>query len=65
MNDELKEAMTKLFVAKWNVPTAAKHCGKSDGEVRELFRLYCDLNTKSYQNPNLQLSLLDEDPIII
>jgi len=65
MTDTMKEAMIMLFSARWNIPTAAKHCGKSEEEVKELFRFYCDLNPKTYQNPELQLSLLGGEPVII
>jgi len=65
MSDPVVEAMHKLFAAKWNIPVAAKHCGKGEDEVKDLFRLYCTLNPPTYSLPTLQLSLLDGEPTII
>jgi hypothetical protein len=65
MKDRKTEALDMLYRAKWNVPTAAKHCGLSENEMREVFRLYCDLNEKTYHIPPLQLSLLGNEPTIM
>jgi AraC-like DNA-binding protein len=65
MTDRVVEAMRLLFTAKWNIPTAARHCGKSEDEVKDLFRLYCSLNPPNYNSPSLQLNLLGGEPTII
>ena len=41
MRRETREAMEKLFRAKWNVPQAAKHCNLTDKEMKITFNEYC------------------------
>jgi len=36
-----REAMEKLFIAKWNIPKAARHCGLTDKEMKITFNEYC------------------------
>jgi hypothetical protein len=47
--DEYIESMTQLFSAKWNVPQAAKHCGISNEECKEVFRQYCLEHLVTYE----------------
>ena len=37
MRPKTREAMEKLFTAKWNVPKAAEHCGLSWKEMKITF----------------------------
>jgi hypothetical protein len=36
--------MEMLFHAKWNVPTAAKHCGLTEKEMKITFNEYCQFH---------------------
>ena len=46
MRIETREAMEMLFCAKWNVPTAAKHCNLTRKEMMITFRM-TDLEEKT------------------
>ena len=49
MRPETREAMEKLFAAKWNVPKAAKSCGLTDKEMKITFNEYCRLNPSTWK----------------
>ena len=49
MRPETKEAMEKLFEAKWNLPKAAEHCGLTTKECKIVFNAYCALHPSTYQ----------------
>jgi len=44
VNVPLAESVAMLFMAKWNVPIAAHHCGLSYDEMKEIFSDYCSIN---------------------
>ena len=48
MRPETREAMEKLFYAKWNVPKAAKHCNLTDKEIKCVFSEWCGFNPPLY-----------------
>jgi len=48
MRIETREAMEMLFSAKWNVPTAAKHCNLTRKEMMITFNEYCALHEPTY-----------------
>ena len=48
MRIETREAMEMLFCAKWNVPTAAKHCNLTRKEMMITFNEYCSLLEPTY-----------------
>mgnify|MGYP001083316275 FL=1 len=48
MRIETREAMEMLFAAKWNVPTAAKHCNLTRKEMMITFNEYCALHPPTY-----------------
>jgi hypothetical protein len=48
MRPETRESMEMLFVAKWNVPTAAKNCGLTTKEMKITFNEYCRLHPPTY-----------------
>ena len=50
MRPETREAMEMLFCAKWNVPTAAKHCNLTRKEMMITFKEYCALHEPTYTN---------------
>ena len=50
MRIETREAMEKLFSAKWNLPKAAKHCNLSRKEMMITFSEYCALHEPTYNN---------------
>ena len=50
MRPETREAMEMLFCAKWNVPTAAKHCNLTRKEMMITFNEYCALHEPTYTN---------------
>ena len=52
MRPETKEAMEKLFTARWNVPRAAKHCNLTNKEMKITFNQYCALNPPTYDPLN-------------
>ena len=52
MRPETREAMEKLFTAKWNVPKAAKHCNLTNKEMKITFNEYCSLNPANYDYLN-------------
>jgi len=49
MRPKTREAMEKLFTAKWNVPKAAEHCGLSWKEMKITFNEYCHFHPPTYQ----------------
>ena len=53
-SDLWQEAMQNLFIARWNIPKAARHCGLTDDVCKEDFRQYCETHPKVYEsNENL------------
>ena len=40
--------MEMLFVAKWNIPKAAKNAGLTDKEMKITFNEYCQLHSPIY-----------------
>jgi len=50
MRPNTREAMEMLFCARWNVPTASKHCGLTVKEMKITFNEYCRLHTKTYKD---------------
>ena len=49
MRPETREAMEKLFTAKWNLPKAAQHCGLSNKEMKITFNEYCNFHPPTYE----------------
>jgi hypothetical protein len=47
--ENVKEANEALFVAKWNLPQAAKHCGMSKKEMKLTFFEYLKYNPITYK----------------
>ena len=50
MRPETREAMEMLFSAKWNLPTAAKHCRLTQKEMKITFNEYCNIHQPTYLN---------------
>ena len=50
MRPETRTAMEMLFCAKWNVPTAAKHCNLTRKEMMITFNEYCALHKPTHIN---------------
>jgi len=46
--ENVKEANEALFTAKWNLPTAAKHCGMSQKEMKLTFWEFLKYNPITY-----------------
>jgi len=44
----VQEANEALFTAKWNLPTAAKHCGMSQKEMKLTFWEFLKYNPITY-----------------
>ena len=44
MRPETRQSMEMLFVAKWNVPKAARNAGLTDKEMKITFNEYCSLH---------------------
>ena len=44
MRVETREAMEKLYTAKWNIPKAARHCGLTNKEMKITFNEYCEFH---------------------
>jgi len=57
MRIETREAMEKLFSAKWNLPKAAKHCNLSRKEMMITFSEYCALHGSDYTPPPAAIQL--------
>ena len=59
MRIETREAMEKLFSAKWNLPKAAKHCNLTNKEMKITFNEYCNFHDITYipEDSAIQLSL--------
>lgn len=49
MRPETRQSMEMLFVAKWNVPKAAKNCNLTEKEMKITFNEYCRLNPPTYE----------------
>ena len=64
MRIETREAMEKLFSAKWNLPKAAKHCRLTHKEMKITFSEYCALHEPTYNrfDTEIQLKLNYEIP---
>ena len=48
MRKATREAMENLFNARWNVPTAAKHCGLTVKELKICFHNYVETHQPTY-----------------
>ena len=59
MRPETRQSMEMLFVAKWNLPKAAKNAGLTNKEMKITFNEYCTFHPPTYvvESSN-QLSLL-------
>ena len=62
MRPETREAMEMLFSAKWNLPTAAKHCRLTEKEMKITFNEYCNFHQPTYLNFDnaIQLTIVYE-----
>ncbi|UNH61329.1 hypothetical protein SSZBM1_212 [Synechococcus phage S-SZBM1] len=55
----VKESNWALYRARWNVPTAAKHCGMTKREMKMTFREFLKYHPPDYMvNSQLELDLL-------
>ena len=57
MRIETREAMEMLVSAKWNLPTAAKHCRLTEKEMKITFNEYCNFHDTSYRPPPAAIQL--------
>ena len=48
MRSETREAMEKLWAAKWNLPKAAKHANLTNKEMKITFNEYCAFHPPTY-----------------
>ena len=48
MRPETRQSMEMLFVAKWNIPKAARNAGLTDKEMKITFNEYCRLNLPTH-----------------
>ena len=48
MRPETRQSMEMLFVAKWNVPKAARNAGLTDKEMKITFNEYCNFHPPIY-----------------
>jgi len=49
MRPETRQSMEMLFVAKWNVPKAARNAGLTDKEMKITFNEYCSLHPTTWK----------------
>tara|TARA_B100000073_G_scaffold291530_1_gene254559 strand:- start:5862 stop:6029 length:168 start_codon:yes stop_codon:yes gene_type:complete len=49
MRPETREAMEKLWSAKWNLPKAAVHCGLTNKEMKITFNEYCAFHPPTWK----------------
>jgi hypothetical protein len=47
--ENVKESNEALFMARWNLPKAAKHCGMSQKEMKLTFWEYLKYNPITYK----------------
>jgi hypothetical protein len=47
--ENVKEANEALFYSKMNLPSAAKHCGMTQKEMKLTFREYLKYHPKDYE----------------
>ena len=61
MRIETRDAMEMLFSAKWNLPTAAKHCRLTEKEMKITFNEYCNFHSALYkvEDAAIQLNLFE------
>jgi hypothetical protein len=52
MRPETRQSMEMLFVAKWNVPKAARNAGLTDKEMKITFNEYCSLHPVTWSMDN-------------
>ena len=57
MRPETRESMEMLFSAKWNLPTAAKHCRLTQKEMKITFNEYCNFHEPTYTKFETELQL--------
>jgi hypothetical protein len=48
MRPETRMSMEMLFVAKWNLPQAAKHANLTCKEMKIIFNEYCNFHPPTY-----------------
>ena len=48
MRPETRQSMEMLFIAKWNVPKAARNAGLTDKEMKITFNEYCSLHPATW-----------------
>lgn len=48
--ENVYEANVGLFTSTMNLPTAAKHCGMTQKEMKLTFREYLKYNSPNYEN---------------
>lgn len=53
----VRESNEALYRARWNLPTAAMHCGMTKREMKMTFREFLKYNLPDYQ-VNSQLELI-------
>ena len=53
----VEESNLALFHARWNLPTAATHCGMTEKEMKMTFREFLKYNRKNIYGDNTQLEL--------
>ena len=60
MRPETRQSMEMLFVAKWNLPKAAKNCNLTDKEMKITFNEYCAFHTPTYDESTKLATSLKE-----
>ena len=48
MSPESRQSMEMLFIAKWNIPKAARNAGLTDKEMKITFNEYCSLHLTTW-----------------
>ena len=49
MRQKTRESMENLFCARWNLPTAAKHCDLTEKETKLTFAVWCETHPPTYK----------------
>ena len=50
MRPETRQSMEMLFVAKWNLPKAAKNAGLTNKEMKITFNEYCAFHQPTWKS---------------
>ena len=53
MRPKTREAMEMLFTAKWNLPTAAKHCELTQKETKLTFAVWCESHPMTWKDESM------------